>query len=226
MGARRHAGARHRQEARPRPRHPRPSPTARPGRSRCRPGEVDVILSDFVWVSLQRHQGNMVTMVPHSLTVGGLMVDPAAGIATHRRPQGQDPRRLRQPGRQELRHPRRPITTSSTGGKLTDDAERQVRRPAAGQRAARQRRGPGGAQPLELERPRQGSPARPSCSRSPHMLAGPGRHRNPAAARLGLLRRHRRRPRQAALKAFLDASFETKAGAARPTTPSGSTIRA
>ena len=43
-------------------------------------GEVDVILSDFVWVSLQRHGGNMVTMVPHSLTVGGLMVDPAAGI--------------------------------------------------------------------------------------------------------------------------------------------------
>jgi NitT/TauT family transport system substrate-binding protein len=43
---------------------------------------ADVSLSDFVWVSLQRHQGNMVTMVPHSLTVGGLMVDPAAGIAT------------------------------------------------------------------------------------------------------------------------------------------------
>ncbi|MBN9309934.1 ABC transporter substrate-binding protein [Devosia sp.] len=42
--------------------------------------EVDVILSDFVWVSIQRHEGNMVTMVPHSLTVGGLMVDPAAGI--------------------------------------------------------------------------------------------------------------------------------------------------
>lgn len=44
--------------------------------------EVDVILSDFVWVSLQRDQGNMVTMVPHSLTVGGLVVDPAAGITT------------------------------------------------------------------------------------------------------------------------------------------------
>jgi len=44
--------------------------------------EADVILSDFVWVSLQRHEGNMVTMVPHSLTVGGLMVDPAAGIAS------------------------------------------------------------------------------------------------------------------------------------------------
>jgi NitT/TauT family transport system substrate-binding protein len=45
-------------------------------------GGTDIILSDFVWVSLQRHQGNMVTMVPHSLTVGGLMVDPAAGIAS------------------------------------------------------------------------------------------------------------------------------------------------
>lgn len=45
-------------------------------------GQADVILSDFVWVSLQRHQGNMVTMVPHSLTVGGLLVDPDAGIAT------------------------------------------------------------------------------------------------------------------------------------------------
>lgn len=43
---------------------------------------ADIILSDFVWVNLQRHQGNMVTLVPHSLTVGGLMVDPAAGIAS------------------------------------------------------------------------------------------------------------------------------------------------
>ena len=43
---------------------------------------ADIILSDFVWVSLQRHQGNMVSLVPHSLTVGGLMVDPAAGIAS------------------------------------------------------------------------------------------------------------------------------------------------
>lgn len=41
---------------------------------------ADIVLSDFVWVNLQRHQGNMVTMVPHSLTVGGLMVDPSAGI--------------------------------------------------------------------------------------------------------------------------------------------------
>lgn len=43
---------------------------------------VDIILSDFVWVSLQRHKGNMVTMVPHSLAVGALLVDPKAGIKT------------------------------------------------------------------------------------------------------------------------------------------------
>ncbi|RYG55691.1 MAG: ABC transporter substrate-binding protein, partial [Alphaproteobacteria bacterium] len=44
--------------------------------------EADIILSDFVWVALQRHQGNMVSFVSHSLTVGGLVVDPAAGIAS------------------------------------------------------------------------------------------------------------------------------------------------
>jgi NitT/TauT family transport system substrate-binding protein len=43
--------------------------------------EADIILSDFVWVALQRHEGNLVSFVTHSLTVGGLMVDPAAGIA-------------------------------------------------------------------------------------------------------------------------------------------------
>ena len=40
-------------------------------------GKVDVILSDFVWVSLQRDQGADFTFVPHSLAVGGLMA--AAG---------------------------------------------------------------------------------------------------------------------------------------------------
>lgn len=43
-------------------------------------GAVDVILSDFVWVSVQRGEGNMVTMVPHSLAVGGLMVPPVSPI--------------------------------------------------------------------------------------------------------------------------------------------------
>jgi NitT/TauT family transport system substrate-binding protein len=44
--------------------------------------QVDVVLSDFVWVALQRKQGNPVTFVSHSLTVGGLIVDPAAGITS------------------------------------------------------------------------------------------------------------------------------------------------
>lgn len=55
---------------------------SRAGQIALQAGKVDVILSDFVWVSIQRFNGNMVTMVPHSLTVGGLMVDPAAGMAT------------------------------------------------------------------------------------------------------------------------------------------------
>lgn len=55
---------------------------SRAGQIVLQAGEADIILSDFVWVALQRHQGNMVSFVSHSLTVGGLMVDPAAGIAT------------------------------------------------------------------------------------------------------------------------------------------------
>jgi NitT/TauT family transport system substrate-binding protein len=54
---------------------------SRAGQVALQAGAVDVILSDFVWVSLQRDAGNMVTLVPHSLTVGGLMVDPGAGVA-------------------------------------------------------------------------------------------------------------------------------------------------
>ena len=51
------------------------------GRDMLLTGSAEIILSDFVWVSLQRHAGNKITMVPYALTVGGLMVDPAAGIA-------------------------------------------------------------------------------------------------------------------------------------------------
>lgn len=39
-------------------------------------GNVDVMLSDFLWTSLQRDQGADFTFVPHSLTVGGLMAMP------------------------------------------------------------------------------------------------------------------------------------------------------
>jgi len=45
-------------------------------------GRVDVILSDFVWTSLQRNQGADFTFVPHSLAVGGLMVMPGSKVKT------------------------------------------------------------------------------------------------------------------------------------------------
>ncbi len=43
-------------------------------------GKVDLILSDFVWASLQRDQGADFTFVPHSLAVGGLMVLPGSKV--------------------------------------------------------------------------------------------------------------------------------------------------
>lgn len=60
----------------------RPLADSRAGQIALQTGAVDVILSDFVWVSVQRNEGNMVTMVPHSLTVGGLMVPAGSSIAT------------------------------------------------------------------------------------------------------------------------------------------------
>ena len=55
---------------------------ARAGQIALQSGSVDLILSDFVYVSIQRSQGNDLTFVPHSLAVGGLVVDPAAGITS------------------------------------------------------------------------------------------------------------------------------------------------
>ncbi|MGV8833914.1 MAG: ABC transporter substrate-binding protein [Devosia sp.] len=60
----------------------RPLADSRAGQIALQAGAVDVILSDFVWVSIQRRQGNAVTMVPHSLAVGGLMLAPDSGIAS------------------------------------------------------------------------------------------------------------------------------------------------
>jgi NitT/TauT family transport system substrate-binding protein len=54
---------------------------SRAGQIALQSGAVDVILSDFIWVSVQRGSGNPVTMVPHSLAVGGLMVPQDSELA-------------------------------------------------------------------------------------------------------------------------------------------------
>jgi NitT/TauT family transport system substrate-binding protein len=43
---------------------------------------VDAIVDDYLWVSRQRHDGQMLTFVPFSSTVGALMVPPDSGIDT------------------------------------------------------------------------------------------------------------------------------------------------
>jgi NitT/TauT family transport system substrate-binding protein len=53
---------------------------SRAGQVALQAGEVDAILSDFVWTSSQRNQGADFAFVPHSLAVGGLMVDPAGSV--------------------------------------------------------------------------------------------------------------------------------------------------
>jgi NitT/TauT family transport system substrate-binding protein len=58
----------------------RPLADSRAGQIALLSGAVDVILSDFVWVSIQRATGNAVTMVPHSLAAGGLVVPAQSGI--------------------------------------------------------------------------------------------------------------------------------------------------
>ena len=44
-------------------------------------GAVDVIVTDWIWVSRQRAEGRDYAFVPYSLSVGGLMVRPDAGIS-------------------------------------------------------------------------------------------------------------------------------------------------
>lgn len=58
----------------------RPLADSRAGQVALQGGAVDVILSDFIWVSIQRNQGSDFTFVPHSLAVGGLMVDPNGAV--------------------------------------------------------------------------------------------------------------------------------------------------
>jgi NitT/TauT family transport system substrate-binding protein len=45
-------------------------------------GAVDLIVTDWIWVSRQRAQGKPYTFVPYSLTVGGVMVRPDSEIRT------------------------------------------------------------------------------------------------------------------------------------------------
>jgi len=43
-------------------------------------GEVDAIVTDFVWVARQRAEGRMITFAPYSATVGAIMVPQESGI--------------------------------------------------------------------------------------------------------------------------------------------------
>ena len=156
--------------------------------------QVDVILSDFVWVSIQRHQGNMVTMVPHSLTVGGLMVDPAAGIASVADLKGKT-----------LAVSGSPVDKSYvilaaeynklTGGNLTEDAEAKF-----------------GAPPLVNEL-LTGGQAQAALNlwnwNSRAMLADLGVSEPPPLLGWAFFD-ETGRTKKAAIKGFLDASFETK----------------
>jgi NitT/TauT family transport system substrate-binding protein len=45
-------------------------------------GAVDIVVSDWLWVSRQRHDGRTFTLVPYSTMVGSLMVSPDAGVAS------------------------------------------------------------------------------------------------------------------------------------------------
>jgi NitT/TauT family transport system substrate-binding protein len=45
-------------------------------------GEVDVIVTDWIWVASQRKLGRSFTFVPFSRSVGAVMADPAKGIRT------------------------------------------------------------------------------------------------------------------------------------------------
>lgn len=47
-------------------------------------GAVDAIVTDWIWVSRQRHAGADFSFVPHSVAVGGLMVRPDAAITSLR----------------------------------------------------------------------------------------------------------------------------------------------
>ncbi len=45
-------------------------------------GEVDVILTDYIWVSRQRTEGADFVFIPHSKSVGGIIVSPSSNISS------------------------------------------------------------------------------------------------------------------------------------------------
>ncbi len=45
-------------------------------------GEVDVILTDYIWVSRQRTEGADFVFIPHSKSVGGIIVGPSSNITS------------------------------------------------------------------------------------------------------------------------------------------------
>jgi NitT/TauT family transport system substrate-binding protein len=53
-------------------------------------GKVDIIVTDYIWASRQRSEGDPYVFVPHSLAVGGLMVRPDSGIESLEDLKGKD----------------------------------------------------------------------------------------------------------------------------------------
>ena len=100
-------------------------------------------------------------MVPHSLTVGGLMVDPAAGIASIADLKGKTIAVSGSPVDKSFVILAADYT-KQTGGTLVDDATTRFGAPPLVNELHHRRTGPGRAQPLELECPRQGGRQAPS----------------------------------------------------------------
>lgn len=171
-------------------------------------GEADVILSDFVWVSLQRAAGTDVALVPHSLAVGGLMVDPAAGIAS-----------LADLAGKTIAVSGSPVDKSfvllaaayqaQTGAALSDTATLRFGAPPLVNELLLQHRAQA-ALNLWNWSAKASAAGMTELVSVPQMLAAVGLDRTPPL--LGWAFREATDP--AALRAFLDASFETKAALA------------
>ena len=181
---------------------------AKAGQIALQAGSVDIILSDFVWVSIQRSQGNMFAMVPHSLAVGGLMVDPASGITSLADLKGKT-----------IAVSGSPVDKSwvilqadyakQTGGKLTDDASAKFGAPPL----INELLGKGEAQAalnLWNWNARAKTAGKTELISIPAMLADLGVPETPPL--LGwVFSDENARAKKADFKAFFDASFETKA---------------